>query len=173
MYLTTAQNDRACGVILGSAVGDALGAGYEFGPALPDTADVSMKGGGPFGFAPSEWTDDTSMAIVIAEALAPLRRPILPADFEEHRRRFAIEHTVLVQAAPSVAAARVGRQAVPSPGRTGAGATAAAPAATAITPESSNGSAEPSRRHAPGPHCHRPQCLDRLQRHHSAGRHHR
>ena len=35
----------------------------------------------------------------------------------------------LVQAAPSVAAARVGRQAVPSPGRTGAGATAAAPAA--------------------------------------------
>ena len=32
----------------------------------------------------------------------------------------------LVQAAPSVAAARVGRQAVPSPGRTGAGATAAA-----------------------------------------------
>ena len=35
----------------------------------------------------------------------------------------------LVQAAPSVAAARVGRQAVPSPGRTGAGTTAAAPAA--------------------------------------------
>lgn len=35
----------------------------------------------------------------------------------------------LVQAAPSVAAARVDRQAVPSPGRTGAGTTAAAPAA--------------------------------------------
>lgn len=35
----------------------------------------------------------------------------------------------LVQAAPSVAAARVGWQAVPSPGRTGAGTTAAAPAA--------------------------------------------
>ncbi|TDL41061.1 ABC transporter ATP-binding protein [Kocuria rosea] len=35
----------------------------------------------------------------------------------------------LVQAAPSVAAARVGRQAAPSPGRTGAGATAAASAA--------------------------------------------
>ena len=34
----------------------------------------------------------------------------------------------LVQAAPSVAAARVGRQAVPSPGRRGAGTTAAAPA---------------------------------------------
>jgi peptide/nickel transport system ATP-binding protein len=35
----------------------------------------------------------------------------------------------LVQAAPSVAAARVGRQAVPSPGRTGAGTTAAPAAA--------------------------------------------
>ncbi|WP_035923371.1 ABC transporter ATP-binding protein [Kocuria rosea] len=35
----------------------------------------------------------------------------------------------LVQAAPSVAAARVGRQNAPSPGRTGAGTTAAAPAA--------------------------------------------
>jgi ADP-ribosyl-[dinitrogen reductase] hydrolase len=28
-----------------------------------------MKGGGPFGFAPAEWTDDTSMAIPIAQAL--------------------------------------------------------------------------------------------------------
>jgi ADP-ribosylglycohydrolase len=28
-----------------------------------------MIGGGPFGFAPAEWTDDTSMAIPIAEAL--------------------------------------------------------------------------------------------------------
>lgn len=28
--LTPAQVDRACGVLLASAVGDALGAGYEF-----------------------------------------------------------------------------------------------------------------------------------------------
>lgn len=28
-----------------------------------------MVGGGPFGFAPGEWTDDTSMAIAIAEAV--------------------------------------------------------------------------------------------------------
>ncbi|QTG82580.1 ADP-ribosylglycohydrolase family protein [Arthrobacter crystallopoietes] len=69
MNLNSLQNDRAAGVLVTLAAGDALGAGYEFGPALPDTADVSMKGGGPFGFAPSEWTDDTSMAIVIADAL--------------------------------------------------------------------------------------------------------
>lgn len=31
--LTPAQLDRACGAVLGSAIGDALGAGYEFGSA--------------------------------------------------------------------------------------------------------------------------------------------
>jgi ADP-ribosylglycohydrolase len=67
MELTTAQVDRACGVLLGTAAGDALGAGYEFRPPLPDGAKVTMKGGGSFGWEPGEWTDDTSMAIVIAE----------------------------------------------------------------------------------------------------------
>ncbi|WP_207346087.1 ADP-ribosylglycohydrolase family protein [Arthrobacter sp. E3] len=69
MKLTTAQLDRAAGVLVTTAVGDALGAGYEFGPALPATMPITMKGGGPFGFAPAEWTDDTSMAIVIATSL--------------------------------------------------------------------------------------------------------
>jgi ADP-ribosyl-[dinitrogen reductase] hydrolase len=68
--LTTAQSDRAAGVLLGLASGDALGAGYEFGPPLPDDVDVVMKGGGSFGWAPGEWTDDTSMAIAIAEMAA-------------------------------------------------------------------------------------------------------
>ncbi|WP_426989895.1 ADP-ribosylglycohydrolase family protein [Pseudarthrobacter sp. Y6] len=63
------QNDRAAGVLVALAAGDALGAGYEFGAPLPDGAEVTMKGGGPFGFAPAEWTDDTSMAIPIAQAL--------------------------------------------------------------------------------------------------------
>ena len=31
MRLTTAQTDRACGAVLATAAGDALGAGYEFG----------------------------------------------------------------------------------------------------------------------------------------------
>ncbi|WP_146362812.1 ADP-ribosylglycohydrolase family protein [Arthrobacter yangruifuii] len=69
MNLNSAQNDRAAGVLVALAAGDALGAGYEFGGPLPDGAEVSMLGGGPFGFDPAEWTDDTSMAIPIAEAL--------------------------------------------------------------------------------------------------------
>jgi ADP-ribosylglycohydrolase len=69
MKVTPLQNDRAAGVLVALAAGDALGAGYEFSAPLPDGAEVTMKGGGPFGFAPAEWTDDTSMAIPIAQAL--------------------------------------------------------------------------------------------------------
>lgn len=68
MKLNPLQNDRAAGVLVTLAAGDAHGAGYEFGAPLPDGTPVSMKGGGPFGFAPAEWTDDTSMAVAIAEA---------------------------------------------------------------------------------------------------------
>ncbi len=57
-------------MLLGLAAGDALGAGYEFGPPLPDHTVVGMIGGGAFGWAPGEWTDDTSMAVPIAQAAA-------------------------------------------------------------------------------------------------------
>ncbi len=70
MKLTAAQQDRAIGAVLGTAAGDALGAGYEFGPPLADDAPVGMIGGGSFGWAPGEWTDDTSMAVPILQALA-------------------------------------------------------------------------------------------------------
>ena len=63
-----ARNDRTAGVLVGLAAGDALGAGYEFGPAFD--GPVEMKGGGPFGWEPGEWTDDTQMAICIAEQIA-------------------------------------------------------------------------------------------------------
>ena len=62
--------DRTAGVLLGLAAGDALGAGYEFGPPLDDNTLVGMIGGGSFGWAPGEWTDDTSMAIPLARAAA-------------------------------------------------------------------------------------------------------
>ncbi|WP_395402057.1 ADP-ribosylglycohydrolase family protein [Arthrobacter sp. UC242_113] len=77
MKLNPLQNDRAAGVLVTLAAGDALGAGYEFGAPLPDGTPVSMKGGGPFGFAPAEWTDDTSMAIALAEGLVDF--PSAPA----------------------------------------------------------------------------------------------
>ncbi|WP_241985756.1 MULTISPECIES: ADP-ribosylglycohydrolase family protein [Cryobacterium] len=70
MKLTSAQLDRAAGVLLGMACGDALGAGYEFGPPLATDAVVTMKGGGGFDWAPGEWTDDTSMAVPIVNAIA-------------------------------------------------------------------------------------------------------
>ena len=70
LHLSTAQSDRAAGALLGIAAGDALGAGYEFGPPLADDVDVQMAGGGSFGWAHGEWTDDTSMAVAIAEISA-------------------------------------------------------------------------------------------------------
>ncbi|GAA1938853.1 ADP-ribosylglycohydrolase family protein [Agromyces allii] len=60
--------DRAVGAILGSAAGDALGAPYEFKPSLPDDVPVRFTAGGPWNLG--EWTDDTSMAVPILQAVA-------------------------------------------------------------------------------------------------------
>ena len=70
MTLTLAQLDRAVSALLGTAAGDALGAPYEFGPPRGPQLEVAMVGGGSFGWEPGEWTDDTSMAIAIAEVAA-------------------------------------------------------------------------------------------------------
>ncbi|MCJ1715402.1 ADP-ribosylglycohydrolase family protein [Curtobacterium sp. VKM Ac-2922] len=63
-------HDRAVGAVLGSASGDALGAGYEFKPAVPEPTPIRMAGGGSFGWAAGEWTDDTSMAVPILRTVA-------------------------------------------------------------------------------------------------------
>lgn len=68
MELTQAQWDRARGVLIGTAYGDALGAPLEFGPVIAYPAAIAMHAGR--GWEHGEWTDDTSMAIVIARALA-------------------------------------------------------------------------------------------------------
>lgn len=60
--------DRAAGALLGLATGDALGAGYEFG--TPPSADAEMIGGGLGAWAPGEWTDDTQMAVCVAQEAA-------------------------------------------------------------------------------------------------------
>jgi ADP-ribosyl-[dinitrogen reductase] hydrolase len=69
MRLDSAQTDRACGVLVAAACGDALGAGYEFA-VVPAGLVPEMVGGGLGGFAPGEWTDDTAQAVAIAEVAA-------------------------------------------------------------------------------------------------------
>lgn len=68
--LNAAQLDRARGVLVGAAVGDALGAGYEFGVASLGTGRPQMIGGGLGNFAPGEWTDDTAMTWAVADVAA-------------------------------------------------------------------------------------------------------
>jgi len=57
------------GCLVGLAVGDALGVPLEFQPrgALPKVTE--MIGGGVFYLQPGEWTDDTSMALCLAQSL--------------------------------------------------------------------------------------------------------
>lgn len=67
--LDSVQLDRAVGSVLASAAGDALGSQYEFGPSLGDDLTPAF-GIGYFGHAVGEWTDDTSMAMPLLQALA-------------------------------------------------------------------------------------------------------
>lgn len=69
MTLNSIQLDRAIGAVIASAAGDALGSQYEFGPALSDET-IPQFGRGAFGHAAGEWTDDTSMAVPMLDALA-------------------------------------------------------------------------------------------------------
>lgn len=71
--LTDQLLDRVHGTVIGSAVGDALGAPFEFGEPgqysnryPTDSTENEMQGGGPWD--PGEFTDDTQMAILEAES---------------------------------------------------------------------------------------------------------
>ncbi|MFE0577228.1 ADP-ribosylglycohydrolase family protein [Streptomyces sp. NPDC058874] len=66
--MASARLDRAVGAVLGSAAGDALGAPYEFGPAGQLSARGREMCGGS-GWDPGEATDDTQMAVLVAESL--------------------------------------------------------------------------------------------------------
>jgi ADP-ribosyl-[dinitrogen reductase] hydrolase len=63
------KKDRFLGSMIGLAVGDALGTTVEF--QAPGTFEPinDMVGGGVFKLNPGEWTDDTSMALCLAESL--------------------------------------------------------------------------------------------------------
>ena len=69
MKLTTIQRDRAGGVLLGQAIGDALGVPYEFAAPIK-AGQARMVGGGLGPYAPGEWSDDTQMALCIAQVTA-------------------------------------------------------------------------------------------------------
>ncbi|MEU8528909.1 ADP-ribosylglycohydrolase family protein [Streptomyces sp. NPDC048629] len=86
--------DSAVGAVLGSAVGDALGAPFEFGlpgvfrERFPDGVG-EMCGGG--GWDPGEATDDTQMAVLVGESLLDRGGLDLPDVFDRFRRWAAAE----------------------------------------------------------------------------------
>lgn len=65
--------DRYRGALLGLAVGDALGTTLEFKSPGTFTPVTDITGGGPFQLKPGQWTDDTSMALCLAESLIEKR----------------------------------------------------------------------------------------------------
>jgi ADP-ribosyl-[dinitrogen reductase] hydrolase len=66
-------SDRARGAFLGLAVGDALGTTLEFSVRDTQPRHTEMIGGGPFRLQPGVWTDDTSMAVALANSLVHCR----------------------------------------------------------------------------------------------------
>lgn len=61
--------NRSRGALLGLAVGDAVGAAVEFKSRGTFHEITDMIGGGPHNLIAGEWTDDTSMALCLAESL--------------------------------------------------------------------------------------------------------
>lgn len=80
--------DRARGCLLGLAVGDALGTTLEFKPRDSYDHISDMVGGGPFGLKAGTWTDDTSMALALGEALIHSASSGLAFDPIEAQKRF-------------------------------------------------------------------------------------
>jgi ADP-ribosyl-[dinitrogen reductase] hydrolase len=64
-----AIRDRAAGALLGLAVGDAVGTTLEFRSRDTYPVLTDMVGGGPFRLKPGQWTDDTAMALALADSL--------------------------------------------------------------------------------------------------------
>ena len=63
------KKSRFHGCLLGLAAGDAVGTTLEFTTPGTFAPITDMVGGGPFNLQPGQWTDDTSMALCLAESL--------------------------------------------------------------------------------------------------------
>lgn len=79
--------DRYRGALAGLAAGDALGTTLEFKRPGTFRPVTDITGGGPFGLKPGQWTDDTSMALCLAESLVE-RRGFDPVDQMERYVRW-------------------------------------------------------------------------------------
>jgi ADP-ribosyl-[dinitrogen reductase] hydrolase len=75
-----AIRDRAVGSFVGLAIGDAVGTTLEFKPRDSYKPLRDMVGGGPFHLNPGEWTDDTSMALCLADSLIETKGQFDPGD---------------------------------------------------------------------------------------------
>lgn len=73
------RKDRALGALIGLAAGDAVGTTLEFSVRDSRPPIHDMVGGGPFSLEPGEWTDDTSMALCLADSLIANTGRVEPA----------------------------------------------------------------------------------------------
>ncbi len=63
------NEDKYLGCLVGLAAGDAVGTTLEFSPKGSFSPITDMCGGGPFDLKAGQWTDDTSMALCLANSL--------------------------------------------------------------------------------------------------------
>jgi ADP-ribosyl-[dinitrogen reductase] hydrolase len=64
------MQDRRRGALIGLAVGDALGAAVEFRSPGTFAPVTGYRSGGPHDLEAGEWTDDTSLALALADSIA-------------------------------------------------------------------------------------------------------
>jgi ADP-ribosyl-[dinitrogen reductase] hydrolase len=83
-----AGKDRLTGAFVGLAIGDAVGTTLEFKTRDSYHHITDMVGGGPFGLGAGEWTDDTSMALCLAESLKATGQADGSFDAADLMRRF-------------------------------------------------------------------------------------
>ena len=75
--------NRKRGTLLGLAIGDALGAAVEFKPPGSFEPVTDFRSGGPHGLNAGEWTDDTSMALALADSISQRGW-----DLDDHAQRY-------------------------------------------------------------------------------------
>jgi len=97
------HTNRQRGTLLGLAIADALGAAVEFKSPGSFPEVTGYRGGGPHGLPPGAWTDDTSMALALADSIASVGW-----DLNDQARRYAAwwrkgEYSVICRNRPELA----------------------------------------------------------------------